>query len=79
MGREIYERALLDPDSLADIEDVEDRTLFEGFQYVPGKVLDSRGLQGSGRSQHQPKPTGNRWTDDADLARRYPRLTKRFP
>ena len=40
LGRDIYERALRDPDSLVEVEEVEERTLFEGFQYLPGKVRE---------------------------------------
>lgn len=77
LGRAIYEAALRDPDSLADVADVEERSLFEGFQYVPSEELEARELAGA--EPHGPgcERTGTRF-DPADLASKLPRLTARF-
>ncbi|HZV01968.1 MAG TPA: DUF4240 domain-containing protein [Planctomycetota bacterium] len=79
LGREIFERSLRDPDSLCEIEDVVNRTLYEGFQYAPDEVLKARGLDPYRvRSPGpRPKPSGTPWTED-ELPRRYPRLHARF-
>ena len=88
LGRETFERSLRDPDSLCEIEDVVNRTLYEGFQYVPDEVLKARGVDpgdvrgpGDHRSakagESRPEPTGTPWTEE-DLAKRYPRIVARF-
>ncbi len=79
LGREVYEAALRDPETLAAIEDVESLTLSEGFQYVPEKVLESRGLVSTGGGHGMKRePTGTRWVDEAELEKRFPKLTARF-
>lgn len=78
LGKEVYERALADPDSLAAIEEVEERTLFEGFQYIPGKLVERRGLSVARDGHMRGSPTGTRWSDDEELERRYPKLAARF-
>ena len=77
LGRAVYEHALRDPDSLAAIEDIEDATIAEGFQYVSGKLVEERGLTRRGGSHSAGQPTGESWNDD-DLPARYPRLSARF-
>jgi len=78
MGREVFERTLRDPDSLAEIEDVENRLLFEGFQYQPNKVLEARKLEGHRRGHHAKPVTGKAWQEDEELEELYPRLSARF-
>jgi hypothetical protein len=78
LGRKVYVAALANPDSLARVKDVADRTLFEGFQYVPERALEARKLADLGRGQHQKEPTGVRRKSDAELPTLYPQLTKRF-
>jgi hypothetical protein len=80
LGREVFDAALANPDLLADIEDIEDRTLFEGFQYVPGKLVEQRGLTRMGGGHSSGSPSGTRWNEDdtAALQKRFPRLTARF-
>lgn len=77
LGRARYERALRDPDGLASIRDVEERTLFEGFQYVPDKVIAERELAPRPPAKRPKKPVGRTWDED-DLPKRFPRLWKRF-
>jgi hypothetical protein len=77
LGRKVYEQALRDPDALAEVEDIAERTLFEGFQYVPGNVLRARGLAEPRVPHTLDRPTGTEW-DEKDVAGRYPRLTARF-
>lgn len=78
LGERIFEAALANPDSLADVEDVEDRTIAEGFQYVPGALLEQRGLASRGGSHGMDgKPSGQNWVDQ-DLVQRLPRLVERF-
>lgn len=77
LGRKAYERALEDPESLASIKDIEERTLFEGFQYCPGKVIDERELARKEAKHQTAKPAGRAWEED-DLPKLFPRLSKRF-
>ena len=79
LGKRVFEAALRDPDSLAAVDDVEERTLFEGFQYIPSKLLEERGLATPARGGHMPgTPTGTNWDSEDELETRYPRLAARF-
>jgi hypothetical protein len=78
LGRKVYEEALENPDSLARVKDVVDRTLFEGFQYVPEEALEARKLESIGKGHHQKRPTGVRRADESQWRALYPRLAKRF-
>ena len=78
LGRAVFEAAIRDPDTLAAVEDLANLTLAEGFQYVPEKLLEARGLmsQGGGHGMTR-EPTGARWID-AELPARFPKLFARF-
>jgi len=80
LGQEVFEAALANPDVLAVIEDIEDRTLFEGFQYVPRKLAEARGLTPAGSGHSSGTPGGTPWDDEdvAALKARLPRLAARF-
>lgn len=80
LGRDVFTAALADPDTLAAIVDLEDRTLFEGFQYVPGAALEARGLTSAGAGHSPGEPTGGPFfgDDEAALRRAFPRLHARF-
>lgn len=83
-GEAVYERALKEPDWLADfVTDEDGDCRVEGFQYVPsqawtektGKSDDEfplRQIPGASRD-----PRGEEWTED-DLEVRFPKLYKRF-
>jgi len=77
LGRARFEAALEDPDGLAKIRDVEERTLFEGFQYVPRKVLAEREIEAPASRHQTARPAGRAWKED-ELPGRCPRLWKRF-
>jgi len=78
-GREKYERALLDPESLADW--IEAETEFEALMYVPDKVYREQTGNG-GNVAHPdlkyPALSGNEWSDDSDLEKRFPKLCAKF-
>lgn len=78
LGREHYEAVLRDPDELATIPDVANRTLFEGFQYEPESVLEARGLACE-PPHHGPGgvPPTRAWLEEAERAERFPKLTAR--
>lgn len=85
MGREIYERALKDPESLADVplgpEGGED-AFFEEFAYVAPQVYEKK----TGKEEmpdyerhSTDEPAGEAWDEDGDdLERRFPRLSAKY-
>lgn len=76
LGREVYERALEDPDTLADVPDLE-RRFSEEFHFLPATIVDERGLAHPEGPGLPGEPTGYDWDED-ELPFIYPRLTKRF-
>jgi uncharacterized protein DUF4240 len=79
MGRSIYERALADPESLADIADMPgvECIFFEGFTSVPKTVYEEQTGHELDDSPWPDKPAGQR-TPEAELPRRFPILWKKF-
>ena len=80
-GREVYERALADPDSLAEVltgdeDDVECEDLLyaadKAHEDLIGDPLPPRTYSGP------PEPQGSEWDED-DLPEMFPRLAARFP
>jgi hypothetical protein len=83
-GRDRYERALRDAESLADVEpgpDGDAEASFESFGYVAAKAYEQKTGQ---RKPVQPithprTPSGEPWEEDhEELAARFPRLFARF-
>jgi len=78
MGRKFYERALADPDSLADVDYDEDSAFYEGYQYVKNDVAQERLGEIPKRSKpHPARPSGVSWEED-DLPALLPRLSRKF-
>jgi hypothetical protein len=88
-GRDVYEAALADPDSLAqrDVRPGPDGVAeFEAFYYVAGEVFVEKGGEGDVRDHSEPEaglsgpePSGEAFAeDDEHLSRRYPSLWRRF-
>jgi hypothetical protein len=79
MGRRTFERALADPESLADIDYDAETARYEGYQYGPTTV--ERELGGAQRrvryQPHPRKPSGKEWNED-DVAELYPKLAKKY-
>jgi len=80
MGRQVYDEALGDPESLAEasgrpgVEDI----FFEDFGYVDGTVLEQRGVEDSDDGYLPPaEPAGERWAEQ-DLPHRFPRLWAKY-
>lgn len=82
MGKDIFESALKDTETLSDVvdrPDIED-CFFEEFLYVPGKVYEEklgsempfldRGISS--------EPQGRAWEEDEELQERFPKLWKKF-
>lgn len=77
-GRQAFETALADPDSLAESADYENYEL-ESFGYVALEVLQTMGVAPLARDPalSQSKPSGDPWDED-DLAAMFPKLAARF-
>jgi hypothetical protein len=85
LGRDRFEAALADPDSLARVKDVVTRTLFEGFQYVCADALEERDLESLHKPRRGDSKAGKKWDvkalqrgDKSALTARLPQLAKRF-
>ena len=80
-GRSLFERALADPDSLADVPLTEEDACYEGYAYV---VTDAeKEILGDSPQIVAPFPTapsGEPWSEDdiAALAQRFPRLHRKY-
>ncbi|MEN3384899.1 MAG: hypothetical protein V7608_4943 [Hyphomicrobiales bacterium] len=88
-GRDVYEAALADPDSLAQLEvrpGSDDVWEFERIYYVANHVFEQKGGEGDVRDYSEPEaglggsgPSGDPFEDDEEhLAKRYPKLWRRF-
>jgi hypothetical protein len=78
-GREVYERALADPDSLADEFDQSGATHeLEPLFYAPLYAYEARvGEPMPQRDREFPELTGKQW-DVSELDARFPRITAKF-
>lgn len=81
MGRDVYESALSDPDSLAAVARAPgvECCFFEGFGYVARAQLERMGVDPESypRRPHPKTPAGQRWAEE-DLPRVFPRLWAAF-
>jgi hypothetical protein len=78
-GEKVFETALQNPDSLADVVQKGQVCAFEGFGYIPTRVWEEKtGLSADempGQKATEAKaPSGAAWKDDEDLKQRFPRL-----
>ena len=75
-GRTSFERAVADPDSLADEPFDEASWFYEGFQYAVTEGV--KAVAGARPVRQLPdRPSGEEWNDD-DLPALYPRLADKF-
>jgi hypothetical protein len=86
-GRDVFERALADPDSVADLEWDEDENDFgsaEEWSYAALEVLEERGLEEEDVSDEEDdqfgEPAGEPFPEDDDswFAARLPRLWAKY-
>jgi len=83
MGRDVFEAALADPDSLASVAAAPgiEVCAFEEFGSVPASVLEQKGVN---MDEHAvapwpSEPVGERWgEDDSEFASRLPKLWAKF-
>jgi hypothetical protein len=79
-GRDVFDAALADPDSLAATDCSEDNAanypFWEGYQYVAPQLMRAKGGEDD-EVRPFPEPSGYRW-QEAELPRLYPRLAAKF-
>jgi Protein of unknown function (DUF4240) len=74
-GRQAFERALSDPDSLAEDSDESD-WFYEGYQYAVTQGVEA--VAGHRPQRRMPdQPAGARW-QEGDLGTLYPKLSAKF-
>ncbi|APV48618.1 hypothetical protein BWI17_02310 [Betaproteobacteria bacterium GR16-43] len=84
MGRETYEKALVDPESLATVTigpNGEEDAFFEEFAYMAARAYEEKtGRNMTYESASSPaEPSGIEWEEDGDdLAQRYPKLHAKY-
>ena len=77
-GKEIFESALNNPESLAELDDIEDAEL-EEFGYVAMELYEEKtGSELPVRSKGYPKdPIGDEWDEDG-VEKLYPKLAEKY-
>jgi len=80
LGREAFDRALSDPESLLDIQGLDHDELFEeGLLYVGPTVYESLSGKPSARKPAPDEPTGKEWSESReDLMVRYPKAWAKY-
>ena len=77
-GKQIYNKAIRDPESLVDIE-IEEDAEFEEFNYVASEAYEEKTNNKLPPNEiHFPSdPVGEDWDED-DLDQMFPKLTKKY-
>ena len=78
-GQTVFEAALANPESLADLDDAPDEFELETFRYVAGEVFEAKaGRAMDARLPPFPgEPTGEPWDEDT-VDKQYPRLAEKY-
>jgi hypothetical protein len=79
MGRQTFELALADPQSLADTNYDAEIAHYKGYQYVPSTVETDLGggRQFMRAHPHPTEPSGKSWDEDK-VAALYPKLAEKY-
>lgn len=84
MGKEIYEDAVNNPDTLANIEfnDPEEDLFFEGYQYIAFTIYEDKSEEEMPDTQvnHPENPEGDEWNEESedDLRKICPKLYEKY-
>lgn len=78
-GREVFVRALKDPDSLADLEfEDEEAICYEGYQYAVHEAAEETFGEIPPRTVFRPaEPVGESWDEDS-VGKSFPRLAAKY-
>ena len=79
MGRQTFERALADPQALADMDYDAETAHYEGYQYVATTVATELGggQRPARYAPHPAEPSGKSWEEDK-VAELYPKLAAKY-
>jgi hypothetical protein len=76
-GRAAFEKALADPDSLAEDALDEEQFFYEGYQYAVSEGVEAAAGRTVMKTQGPNEPSGEAW-DEESVAERYPRLRAKY-
>ncbi len=78
-GREVYEKALLNPDSLSEHEHLEPDMEMEGYSYLAFTAYENKTGQEmpANAVAHPADPKGDEW-EEAELEKLFPNLAVKF-
>lgn len=77
-GRRAFDRALADPESLADEPFDKEAWFYEGFQYAVGRSVDAKlGKRPPPTGRYSQPPSGKEFSEDA-VHEIYPKLAGKF-
>lgn len=76
-GKAIYEKALLDPDSLSEVELNNEDWCYEGFQYAVTESVEAVADTEFDHSALPKEPHGKEW-DEEELDKLFPKLTSKY-
>ncbi|WKN40476.1 DUF4240 domain-containing protein [Tunicatimonas pelagia] len=78
-GEEVYTKALADPDSLSELEKLEEDVKWEGYAYLAHSVYEEKtGKEVPERGQNHPsEPKGEEWDED-NLDELLPKLSQKY-
>ena len=79
MGRETFEAALADPQSLADRDYDANNSRYEGYQYVAGEIYreKNRGRPLQRSQPHPARPSGQDW-EESKVGMLYPKVAAKY-
>jgi Protein of unknown function (DUF4240) len=79
MGREVFDKALADPQSLADMHYDAEQANYEGYQYVAHTVYEelSGGEEIYISVPHPEEPSGQNW-DESKVGALFPKLAEAY-
>ncbi len=79
-GEEIYNKAIADPDSLAELNELEEDMEMEGCSYMAFTVYEEKTgkeMPVDSTSSHPAEPKGKEWEEE-ELGELLPKLSKKF-
>ena len=79
-GREVYTNALNDPDSLSELDNLEDEMDCEGYGYLASTIYEKKtgnDMPINSNRIHPTHPKGEEWEDD-DLDKLFPKLFAKY-
>lgn len=79
-GEEVYTKALKDPETLSEIENLEEDMEWEGYAYIASSVYEQKTgeeLPNNTNLIHPDVPTGEQWDED-ELDDLLPKLSEKY-